>query len=173
LEKRYRVKAEVLLPVIEKIKVETGKVRNDLKEIVKGQKVLFLPAALHWKKNQNLAIRLLVKAEEFALVLAGEGKDEEKLRKLSKDLKVSDRVFFVGVLDHNNMTFMYENSGLTLVCSLNENEGLSLTALESLCYGTPVLVSSRAGVAEIIKGRKDVYIENPNLAAFSGALEKI
>jgi glycosyltransferase involved in cell wall biosynthesis len=173
LEKRYWVNAEVLFPVIEKVKVETKKVRNNLKEIVKGQKILFLPAALHWKKNQSLAIRLLATTENFNLVLAGEGKDEDKLRKLANDLGVSDKVYFVGVLDSNNMAFMYTNSYLTLVCSLNENEGLSLTALESLSYGTPVLVSSRAGVAEIIRGKKNVFVAEPVVSSFRKSLKKI
>lgn len=147
-------------PTIQKIKVQC-------------KKILFLPAVFHWKKNQSLAIKLLEKFKDAYLVLAGEGRDEKKLKDLCFKLGVDKRVFFAGVLNQNEMVFFYKHADLTLVCSLNDNEGLSLTALESLKYKTPVLISSKAGVAEIVKGKRGVYIAKPTINDFSKALGKI
>lgn len=160
LDKKFKINSKVVLPVI-------------IKSNLTYQKMFFLPATFHWKKNQQLAIRLLTRFKDAYLVLAGKGEDENKLRELSKKLKVENRVYFAGVLNQDEIGFFYKKADLTLICSLNDNEGLSLTALESLSYGTPVLVSDRAGVAEIIEGWNHVYIAQPTLKDFSCELKKI
>lgn len=171
LIKKYGREVKLLFPVVEKTNVDLKKVDSKLKSLAKNKKLLFLPAAFHWKKNQKLAIKLISKLpNEFHLVLAGSGKDRNNLQLIINNLKVNNQTHFVGVLGTNDMGYMYKNSYLTLVCSLNENEGLSLTAIESLMQGGKVLVSSKAGVAELIKSHSDVVVASPNLKSFTKAL---
>jgi len=134
-------------------------------------KLLLLPATLHPKKNQELAIyslkRILKVFPGSKLILLGEGKDEGRLRRLSKSLGLNRNVVFAGVAKGGSMGEYYKISDVVLVTSKVENEGLSMTAFEALaCWKMPI-VSKGAGAAEIIEGKRIGLVANPTPADYS------
>jgi glycosyltransferase involved in cell wall biosynthesis len=60
-------------------------------------------ARLHPHKRLDAAIRVLAGEPSWHLALAGQGADEERLRLLAEELKVSDRVHFIGEISPQEM----------------------------------------------------------------------
>jgi glycosyltransferase involved in cell wall biosynthesis len=176
LGRRFKGMTSVVLnPVIDTaIRPNLTTVNSKLKNFFATRKVIFLPAALHYKKNQKLALQVIAdltpKYGNLGLVLAGAGGDLDYLLALTRKLKITDNVYFAGILDKNDMAFCYTNSILTLVCSISDNEGLSLTSLESLSYATPIIVSKKAGVAQIISENKVGIVVKPTPPEFRSAI---
>ncbi|MCA1552715.1 glycosyltransferase, partial [Bradyrhizobium sp. BRP19] len=65
-------------------------------ELPSDRVLLGCAARLHPHKRLDAAIRLLPGEPSWHLALAGQGADEARLRLLADELKVSDRVHFVG-----------------------------------------------------------------------------
>src|SRR5689334_16160037 len=61
-------------------------------------------ARLHPHKQLDAAIRLLAAEPTWHLALAGQGADEERLRRLGDELSVSGRLHFVGEIAPARMT---------------------------------------------------------------------
>lgn len=169
VEKRFGKKSEVLLPIIGFD--NEGGVKKEVRMFYDKHKVLFMPGVFHGKKNQILAINVLQRlGGRFGLVLAGSGPDGRKLREKVAELGLTKDVYFAGVIAGENLNYCYREAFLTLVCSLSDNEGLSLTSLESLYFGTPVLVSAEAGVASLIKKKRLGMVSRARVDDFCRAI---
>ena len=130
-------------------------------------RVILVVARLDPMKGQDTAIRAFARVvreiPNSKLVLAGNGsfssskggiglsKGERwlgKLRDLAKRLRIEDRVVFTGHINHRELQAAYERCEMTLLPSLLE--GFGLVVIESWLYKKPTIVSSKAGVADII-----------------------
>lgn len=145
--------------------------------INKKIKIMFLPASFHFKKNQILAIDLLEakqdKYPELVLHLAGSGYDRKRLQQIVDIKGLTKKVIFSNVLQGNDLISAYKNAFVTLVCSNSDSEGFSLTALESLIYKTPVIVSSCAGISYFLRKNEIGIVKDPTLALFSEGFEEL
>jgi glycosyltransferase involved in cell wall biosynthesis len=112
------------------------------------------------------------------LYLFGLGADEEYLKNLTKELRVEDRVTFMGWIDEVHA--IWENVDLLLFPSLHE--GAPLAVLEALAYDVPVLASDIPEHREILPqcnllptNDVMVWVESLKtiLANISSSLEKL
>ncbi|MBI2165009.1 MAG: glycosyltransferase family 4 protein [Chloroflexi bacterium] len=104
----------------------------------KGTDVLLRAAALVLEERP---------AAEFLVVGEGPAWELQLLQKLAKDLDIESRVRFMGFVD--NMEELYRQARVTVLPS--RTEGLGMTLLESLSYGTPVIGTRVGGIAEIVE----------------------
>jgi glycosyltransferase involved in cell wall biosynthesis len=81
------------------------------------------------------------------LVIAGDGPQRARLEMMSRDLEISERVFFVG--QQSDMRPWYSLFDVFVLTSLEEAFGLVYA--EALLAGTPVIGSDVGGVPEIIE----------------------
>ncbi|AKB29605.1 Glycosyltransferase [Methanosarcina siciliae T4/M] len=104
------------------------------------------------RKGINYLIEAVgkLKDKQIQLTLVGEGNQEEELRKLVDDLKISDRVDFKGYVGHGQIAEIYRNSDIFVLPSLNE--GMSNALLEALAAGLPVIVTDTGGTSELLDG---------------------
>ena len=79
------------------------------------------------------------------LLLVGDGPEREKIDKLCKDLKIKDKVLFLGNSNEVNKILCY--SDLFLLPSQTESFGLA--ALEAMAARTPVISSNSGGLPEV------------------------
>jgi glycosyltransferase involved in cell wall biosynthesis len=122
----------------------------------KGQE--FLIAALHHSHRSDLHLLLL-----------GEGKEENRLRRLASDLGVSDRVRFLG-FQRNVLGFM---AAADLVVNPSLTEGLPNVVLEAFTTGTPVVATDVGGVNELVTpGRTGWLVPPGDARALAGTIEK-
>ncbi|WP_066191549.1 MULTISPECIES: glycosyltransferase [Gracilibacillus] len=100
--------------------------------------------------NHMLEALVLVKKEipDVTLELYGKGKEEKKLRQLAIKLGLQKNVQFNGYQD--NLTTLYTTAELFLFTG--QAEGFTMSVLESLSYGCPVVsYNVRYGVDEMIQ----------------------
>jgi glycosyltransferase involved in cell wall biosynthesis len=80
------------------------------------------------------------------LALAGEGPEMERMRHLTADLGISDRVHFLGF--RRDIPALVRASAATLLVSTRE--GLPRSTMESLCLGTPVIGTDIRGIRDLL-----------------------
>ena len=95
----------------------------------------------HFQKNQMFLLDVFAEIlkidSKCALVLIGQGEDEEKLKKKAVDLNISEKVYFVGI--QKDIPGWLSAMDLFLFPSVFE--GLSVVALEAQANGVTVLAS--------------------------------
>jgi glycosyltransferase involved in cell wall biosynthesis len=109
----------------------------------KGHETLLLAAGL-----------LRDRGFEFSLRLAGEGPEWPRLQRLVHELRLGDRVVFLGPLSENELRIEYEQADVfALPCRRLPNgdqDGLPNVILEAMAHGLPVVSTRLDGIAEAI-----------------------
>ncbi len=153
--------------------VDTNLFKSNLKErdalreeynIQKDTKVVISVNRLHKQKGTHLALRGF--AEYFKsnsnsiYLIVGDGPEDKELKRVAKDLKVADRVLFLGKRDREDIAKYLNIADVFLFTTLRE-EGLPLNALEALAVGLKVVISSH--IKGIININSDHILPvNPN-----------
>jgi len=91
-------------------------------------------------------------------IIIGIGPDEQKLRQLVEDFKLSEYVVFTGY--RKDMTSIYK--GLDLVVQTSYTEGMPNIVLEALLMRVPVIATDVGGTSEIIKDNITGILIRPN-----------
>ena len=94
---------------------------------------------------------------EARFLLVGEGNEEQELRQLADRLGVSEHVIFAGRAD--DVDAYYRLMSLSVLTSLTE--GLSITLLESMSHGLPVVVTNVGGNPEVVSDGVTGYLVPP------------
>jgi glycogen(starch) synthase len=100
------------------------------------------------------------RAPKTFLLLVGDGEQKFELITLATQLGIADKVFFTGFQRGKAYRDAYAVADLFVMPSISEPFGL--VALESIGYGTPVLVSHQSGVSEVIRNCLKVDFWNIN-----------
>jgi len=116
---------------------------------------VLLPRNINTQRGILLAIEsfaiFMKKHPETNLVVVGDFQDFEYKRMVFKrinDLDLTGKAYFMGSVKWDNMPRIYSSGLLTLIPSLY-SEGTSLSALESMSCGTPVVSTSIGGLADL------------------------
>lgn len=104
------------------------------------------------EKRVDLLIKSFHKLLDYnanlQLIIAGEGPEKENLINLTKKLKISKKVFFLGFISHDRLNLLYNIADVYVLTS--EQEGLSLSLLEALATTVPVISTNIVGNPEVI-----------------------
>lgn len=130
------------------------------------------------KKNIVTASRLVLKnavddiIKAFAIVnkkipdskltVCGTGEDDSKLRNLAVDLKIADKVDFVGLVSHNELPKILCNSDVFVRPSISEGFGNSF--IEALACGVPIVGTEVGGIPDfLVDGKTGLFckVRNP------------
>lgn len=84
---------------------------------------------------------------EVRFVLVGRGRDPDKLRDRARSLEVSDHFLLAGF--RSDIDAVYSMTDISALTSLSE--GLSITILESMVRGLPVVATSVGGNPELVR----------------------
>lgn len=115
--------------------------------LTNNDKVILSVGSLTEHKNHKLLLKaLLLLNDEYKVFLAGQGPLDIFLKGLSKELKIQDQVFFLGV--RSDIELLYKSADLFVLASIRE--GFGLVAAEAMAAGIPVLVSDIPGLSKIV-----------------------
>ncbi len=131
-------------------------------------------ARLHPDKRLDTAIRLLADQPTWHLALAGQGAEEAALRRLANELKVSERVHFLGELSPQRV-------GQFLACLdvfvfPSQAETFGLAAVEAAGAGIPCVVTDLPVLREVLsfEGRPAaVFVDASDNAKLSAAVSQV
>lgn len=109
---------------------------------------------------------------EFSLRLVGEGPEWPRLQRLVHELRLGDRVVFLGPLSETEVRAEYESADVfALPCRRLPNgdqDGLPNVILEAMAHGLPVASTRLDGIAEaIVDGESGLLSEQDDPAAFA------
>lgn len=134
--------------------------------------VILSVGELNKNKNHEVIIRAIAKLKNKNInyVLSGQGPLESYLRELIRKLGIKDQVHFLG--------FRSDIPELCKVADLfafpSYREGLSLSLMEAMASGLPVVCSNIRGNTDLIEDGKGGYLVKPNdVDGFSKAIENI
>jgi glycosyltransferase involved in cell wall biosynthesis len=100
------------------------------------------------RKGHDLVIGALPRLQRYILLIAGEGPERPRLERLAAELKVSDRVRFLGAVPHSELHGIYAAADALVLAS--SREGWPNVLLESMACGTPVVASNVWGNPEVV-----------------------
>ncbi|MDW8802595.1 glycosyltransferase family 1 protein [Clostridium sp. A1-XYC3] len=133
---------------------EKFKVIEDVVELNRVRKKYNLPDKFvlyigNLKPHKN--VETLVKAmgltnENIKLII--NGKPNESLNNLIKELKLEDRVQFIGYVEDNDLPILYNLATVFVFPSLYE--GFGLPPLEAMACGCPVIAANTSSLTEIV-----------------------
>lgn len=112
-----------------------------------------LMAMTHLKRDRRTEL-LLIGGDEHSRV------EVERLKSLSRSLRICDSVTFLGAVRQEMLPFFYSAADLCVVSSYYESFGL--VALESLACGTPVVATKVGGMESVIRQGETGYIVRDN-----------
>lgn len=126
-------------------------------------------AELHKNKGLDVLLRTLPHLDA-QLVLIGSGEEEGRLKNLSRDLEISEKVHFLGAIDQASLY----NKAFDVFTLPSRKEGLPYVLLEAGHVGVPVVATNVGGVPEIIlTDNTGVLVRPDNTEDLKDALEKM
>ncbi len=131
-------------------------------------------ASLIPRKGHRFLLRALHQLGEAAAdvhaVFPGEGEEEEALRALAAELKLSERVHFLGF--RRDLPQVIAACDIVALPSLKE--GLSVALMGAMALERPVIATDVAGMAEAIEdGQTGLLVPPENVEAMANALRRL
>jgi glycosyltransferase involved in cell wall biosynthesis len=117
------------------------------------------------------ALPLIVgKVPEARFVVLGEGRERASLQARARELGVGDRVVFAGF--RPDVRRFYPVFDVSVLTSLSE--GLSITILESMSFGVPVVATRVGGNPELVRHGESGFLVPPkDVEAFADAVVRV
>lgn len=140
--------------------------------------IFFVPRRLT-KKNGVMypILSLPAVVEKFPnarVVFAGTGEMMEPMKQKAAELGVSDNITMLGAVDHSVMMQYYALANVALVPSIYSagvEEATSISALEAMGSGVPLIACAVGGLKEIVDSGKDgLLVEEQNVEQLSDAM---
>lgn len=124
------------------------------------------------RKGHNFVISALKEIENATLLIAGEGPEETRLKNLTKKLGLTERVRFLGRVDHERLTQIYNAADVMILAS--SREGWPNVLLESMACGTPTIATDIWGNGEVIQsGSGGMLLKERSARAISTAVKSL
>jgi len=145
---------------LQRLKSSLGKKAGDI--------YLFIAARLVYQKGIDAIIKALSYLPEHVyFLIAGGGPDEQMLKDLTSELKLEDRVRFLGPLERDDVP-KYRN---TIVSDIfvhpSRSEGLGNSVLSAMAGRLPVIASNVGGLGDFVFDKK----HNPDKAPTAWVVE--
>lgn len=121
----------------------------ELEQLAPESRKLIMVAGFRPQKDQDTLIRALsLLPDKFHLFLVGDGVRHPELEALTKELALDDRVHFLGL--RNDVAELLHAADYVVMSS--HFEGLSLSSVEGMAVGRPMLASDVDGLREVVGG---------------------
>ncbi len=163
-KERFHAKQTVYVPGIgvDIDKIDSAHFDGELRKscsVLPGEIMLLSVGELNNNKNHDTAIKAIaLLPERFKYVIVGKGEKEAALRALCAELGMEDRVTFAGFRDD---VHSFCKSADAFVFP-SYREGLSLSLMEAMAAGLPVVCSRIRGNTDLIDEGKGGFLSDPS-----------
>ncbi len=128
-----------------------------------------------WKGIDGIIRAIAILAQKFPdvrLIVAGDGPEKEALEKLARDLKISDKIKFLGNISRAETWHWRKNSEVYVLNSIYE--GLPHTVLTSFAALIPVIATNISGTNEVVYHEKTgLLVEPEQPKQLAAAIERL
>lgn len=172
LKKLYGVDATVSRGCLNP-KLFTYKAKKDFRKRLglQDKRVILSLGRLDPRKRVHVLIEAFSmihkKYDDVVLAIAGKGPEDGRLRKLSADLGLADKVIFLGFVPEEDKLDVYAMCDIFAFPSWTTS---GITTYEALALGKKVVWTSEAD--EPVLTEKQVFVADPTAEAFAAAIEK-
>ena len=126
-----------------------------------GRRILFVSRLAKDKRIDVLLYSMLHLRQAGAhLLLVGVGDDEERLKEITHDLGLEDRVHFLGFVPEEELPSLYRASDLFAIAS--ECEVQSIPTLQATATGLPVIAVDAAALPELVTNGANGFLVPPD-----------
>ncbi len=126
-------------------------------------------------KRKNIALALKAfshfKEHDFTFEIIGDGKELSALKRLTKSLKLEDKVKFSGKLSQEEVYTRLKDSNVFILPSVNETLGVAY--LEAIASGCLVVGTKNTGVDGIIQDNINGFLCDPDEKSLVKTLKKV
>lgn len=138
---------------------------NELKEKLglKNKKIIVTSSRLSEKNGIEYVIKAIAKLKDefpdLVFLILGIGELEEKLKQLTKYLKVENNVIFHGFVENQKLPLYLTMSDYFIRPSLSEGQGISF--IEAMAMDIPVITTPVGGIPDFIFDKKTGFFCKP------------
>lgn len=120
---------------------------------IEKEKFIFLTlCTINDQKGIDVLLKAIAKwnpdPQSVEFWIGGDGPMRLEYMRLSKELMVSDRVLWLGKIDHKNVSNLFESCNVCVVPSFHES--FSVVCVEAIASGKPVIATKCGGPENII-----------------------
>ncbi|KKW48286.1 MAG: hypothetical protein UY99_C0006G0013 [Parcubacteria group bacterium GW2011_GWA1_59_11] len=123
--------------------------------------VLLYAGRLAPEKDLDVVLNAVASAKtempELELLIAGRGPSETSLRKIAERTGISNSVRFLGLLRGRELVSAYHAADAFVIMSTSETQ--SLTTMQAMLSGLPVIAARAAGLAEYVRPEIGLPVE--------------
>lgn len=160
-----------IISITNGIFIQNFKHKTNLKIIqkkyrIKQTKLIIFVGRLDLDKNLKLLLEAFSPIHQLnpdtALVFIGVGRQKSKLKHLSSKLHLSNSVYFLGRINNSKkaLSHLYNSAHIFANPSIIENQSVSF--IESLAAGLPIVASDLPIQSSLIKNRQNGLLFKPN-----------
>jgi phosphatidylinositol alpha-1,6-mannosyltransferase len=133
-------------------------------------------------KGQDVVMRAIAALKDdfptLRYAIVGVGPDEDRLRRLARELRIEDRVIFAGALSDEQMAEAYATATIYLGLSRIENvifaEGFGISFLEAAASALPSIAGDSGGVRSAVRdGITGVIVPPTDVTTVSNAIRTL
>lgn len=98
-------------------------------------------------------VEVFIQAAEYTglkHVVIGDGPHRNHLERLTRRLRLQDRVLFLGKIPREDLRAAYSAASIVILPSLSRLEAFGIVLLEALAMGTPIIAADIPGVKTIV-----------------------
>lgn len=115
---------------------------------------------------------------DWLLTVAGDGPELDKLQSIARDLKLSDKIEFLGAVENENVPGMLAQADVfALPCRTDasgDKDGIPVVLMEAMACGTPVIAGDLPAIRELVEDtRSGLLVDGTNIESIIGALEYV
>lgn len=111
------------------------------------------------EKNLDMAIKsaaIAMKKTPFHLTITGNGNEKENLKKLAKELGISDNTTFTGFVPDEDLPYLYKFADCFIMAGTVELQ--SLVTMEAMATGLPVLGVNAMAIPELVHDGENGFL---------------
>lgn len=132
-----------------------------------------IDAGKGWEDFVSALGLLKMKGIPFKAIIAGQGLEENQMLDMIKDLKLTECIDFLGLVNQEELVHLYNKMDAFVFPTKREAESLGLVGLEAMSCKTPVIGSDIAGLKTYIHHEVNGLLYPPgNVEKLAANIEK-